>query len=283
MAIKVAKGDILFDKFATDQTGVLIVDEESGEWTLQRRFQKLQKSNDIPIYITPLKEFKLNDKSVEKIISIAKGLNIKLVIFDSLVRVHSEDENDAMKIAKVFNLFKRITKNNITVIFTHHNRKTGIMRSANPSQDMRGSSDILASVDCHLAIERKPKEDLIIVHQTKLRQGEEMKPFKLNIINDENELKLEFAGDLDEIQTKKTDFKEAIKDILEERDAPMYKKEIYDTLKTNGIEGGYSTFKKAFQEMIDTNTLFEEKGEKNKIFCSLKPFAKEETNQLDIG
>src|SRR3989344_7177343 len=97
LAIKVAKGDILFDKFATSQTGVLIVDEESGEWTLQRRFLKLQKSNDMPIYITPLKEFKINDKSVEKIISIAKTYNIKLVIFDSLVRVHSEDENDAMK------------------------------------------------------------------------------------------------------------------------------------------------------------------------------------------
>lgn len=137
---------------------------------------------------------------------------------------------------------------------------------------MRGSSDILASVDCHLAIERKPKEDLVIVHQTKLRQGEEMKSFKLNIINDETDLKLEFAGDLDEIQTKKSDFKEAIKDILEQEGKPMYKKEIYDTLRTNGIEGGYSTFKKAAEEMIETGIMFEEKGEKNKVFCSLKPF-----------
>ncbi len=101
LAIKVAKGDILFDKFATDQTGVLIIDEESGEWTLQRRFQKLQKSNDMPIYIMPLKEFKLTEQSAEQIIFIAKANGIKLAIFDSLVRIHSEDENDAMKIAKM--------------------------------------------------------------------------------------------------------------------------------------------------------------------------------------
>ncbi len=89
-----------------------------------------------------------------------------------------------------------------------------------------------------------------------------MKPFKLNIINDETDLRLEFSGDLDETQTKKSDFKEAIKDILEQEDKPMYKKEIFETLRTSGIEGGYSTFKKATQEMIDTGELFEEKGEK---------------------
>lgn len=271
LAIKVAKGDILFDRFVVNQTGVLIVDEENGERLLQNRFKKLQKTFDFPIYTISLGGFKLLEETVKNITSFCKENSIKLVIFDSLVRIHSEDENDAIKMAKVFSWLKNFNKEGITVIFTHHNRKQGIGRS-NPSQEMRGSSDILASVDCHLAIDRKPKEDLIIVNQTKLRQGEEMKPFKLNIINDENELKLEFAGEVDEVQNKKSDFKEAIKDILDQEEKPMYKKELYTTLKQSGVEGGYSTYKTAVQEMINIGQLFEEKGEKNKVFCSLKPF-----------
>ncbi len=275
LALKVATGSMLFGKFTTSQTGVLIIDEESGEWTLQRRFQKLQKGTDMPIYVISLKEFKMTEESVERVIAIAKENDTKLIIFDSLVRVHNADENDAMKMAKVFSLFKRITKEGFTVIFTHHNRKQGIFKG-DPSQAMRGSSDILASVDCHLSIERKPKEDLIIVNQTKLRQGEEMKPFKLNIINDTTELKMEFAGDMDEIQDRKADFREAIQDILEQEGKPMYKKEIYDALKKGGIEGGYSTFKKAYQELVKDGTTIEERGDKNKVFCSLKPPVDEE-------
>ena len=272
LAISVATGDILFDKFVVSQTGVLIVDEENGERLLQNRFKKLHKSFDFPIHTISLVGFKLIDRSVEDIIKFCKSNNIKLAIFDSLVRIHSSDENDAMKMSKVFNLLKRFVKEDITVVFTHHNRKQGILRSSNPSQDMRGSSDILASVDCHLAIDRKPKENLITIHQTKLRQQQEMKPFNLNIISDENDFKMEFAGEVDEIQSKKTDIKEAIKDILGQENKPMYKAELSLALKENGVKGGYSTFKTAIKELIESGEIFESKGEKNKTFCSLTSF-----------
>ncbi len=283
MAIKIATGDILFDKFVVTQTGVLIVDEENGERLLQNRFKKLRTNFDFPIYTISLAGFKLMEKSVEDIINFCKVNNTKLIIFDSLVRIHSEDENDAMKMSKVFNLLKKFVKEGLTVIFTHHNRKTGILRSSNPSQDMRGSFDILASVDCHLAIDRKFKEDLITVHQTKLRQQEEMKPFKLNVISDETEFKLEFAGDVDEVQSKKSDIKEAVKDILKQENKPMYKKELSVALKDNGVEGGYSTFKKAIAEMVESGEIFEKKAEKNKVFCSLHPFEPEKIEQLTMS
>jgi len=283
MAIKIATGNILFDKFVVNQTGVLLIDEESGERLLQNRFKKFQNNFNFPIHTISLMGFKLTEKSVEDIIKFCKSNNIKLIIFDSLVRIHSADENDAMKMSKVFTLLKKFVKEGLTVIFTHHNRKTGILRSSNPSQDMRGSSDILASVDCHLAINRNAKEDLITVNQTKLRQQEEMKPFKLNVISDENEFKLEFAGDVDEIQSKKSDIKEAVKDILGQENKPMYKKELSVALKDNGVEGGYSTFKKAIAEMVEKGEIFEKQGEKNKIFCSLHPFELEKIEQLTMS
>ena len=200
LMLKVSKGGILFDKFVTNQTGVLLIDEENGERLLQKRFQKLNKTFDLPIHLLSFSEFKLSKHSVDKLISFAKDKNIKLIVFDSLVRIHASDENDATKMAGVLGMLTRFTKEEIAIIFTHHNRKQGAFRS-NPSQDMRGSTDILASVECHLAVERKPKEDYLIITQTKLRQGEEMKPFKINIINDDNEMKFEYAGEVDEIIT----------------------------------------------------------------------------------
>ena len=274
LAIKVAKGDILFDKFVTNQGGVLVVDEENGERLLQKRLQILCKSAELPIYFLSLSGFKLEKKIIERIISFAKEHGVKLIIFDSLVRIHSSDENDAIKMAGVFNLLKQFNKEGLTILFTHHNRKPGPFRS-NPSQDMRGSSDILASVDCHLAVERKTKDEYLTITQTKLRQGEEIKPFKLNVINDENEIRFEFAGEVDEVQTKKADIKEAVKDILTQEDRPLFGKELFEALHSAGVEGGYSTFKGAIKEMIDKGEIFDKKGEKNKTFYSLVPFAQE--------
>jgi RecA-family ATPase len=271
LIVKVSQGDILFDKFITNQTGVLLVDEENGPRLLQTRFKKLNKSPNLPIYLLSLCDFKLTKESVEKLISFTKERGIKLVVFDSLVRIHSADENDASKMAGVFGMLKKFSKEGITVIFTHHNRKQGTFRP-NPSQDMRGSSDILASVDCHLAVERKPKEDYLTITQTKLRQGEEMKPFKLNIINDDNEIRFEYAGEVDEIQNKKADCKEAIKEVLKQENRPLFGKELFERIRNAGIELGYSTFKSAVKEMLDKGELFEKKGERNKTFYSLERF-----------
>ena len=55
LAIKASRGEILFDKFATSKMGVLIIDEENGERLLQKRFQKLSKIYDLPIYLLSLK------------------------------------------------------------------------------------------------------------------------------------------------------------------------------------------------------------------------------------
>jgi hypothetical protein len=166
---------------------------------------------------------------------------------------------------------RKLTKEGMTVIFTHHNRKQGFMRS-NASQEMRGSSDILASVDCHIAIDRKPKEEFITLSQTKLRQKEEARPFKLNVVKSEQEFKFEFAGDVDEAQSTKSDFKDAIFDMLESEEKPMFKKELFEALKKSGLKGGKSTFKTAIEEMVKEGILFEQKAEKNKVLVSIKPF-----------
>lgn len=276
LALCVSEGGILFDKFATHQTGVLIVDEENGERLLQTRFKKLASKYDAPLFLLTLKGFKLDKTQVERVLGIARERGVSLIIFDSLVRIHDQDENDASKMARVFGHLKEFSKAGITVVITHHNRKQGVFKSS-PSQNMRGSSDILASVDCHIAVERK--EDHLVLTQTKLRQGEEAKPFRVNIFKTENEIRYEYGGDIDEAQNKKADLKEAINEVLGGHDGPVSKTELFNLCKAAGAEGGRSTFKAALKEMLDNGEVFEKQGEKNTRLCSLMPF--DETPTLE--
>ena len=93
LALKVASGDILFDKFVTVQSNVLLIDEENGERLLQKRIKKIGGKFELPIYFLSLKGFILSKKIVADIIKLAKEKNIKLIILDSLVRIHETDEN----------------------------------------------------------------------------------------------------------------------------------------------------------------------------------------------
>ena len=89
---------------------------------------------------------------------------------------------------------------------------------------MRGSSDILAAVDCHISIEKKKDEpDQLIIKQSKLRQDEELKPFEIKILknntNDKGKLcpsGIEYVGDYDDKKKKAEEVSEAITTILSE-------------------------------------------------------------------
>lgn len=283
LAIKVASGIELFGRFMTHRIGVLIVDEETGERWIKERIKKICDNYELPVYFLSKSGFKLTEESIKQLIIFAKSRGVGVIIFDSLLRIHTaRDENDAVQMGNVFGLFQRLTKEGLTVIFTHHHRKQGTIRSRNISQDMRGSSDILAAVDCHLAVDRK-NDDLVIIHQTKLRQGEEVKPFQLNVIREESEWKFEFAGEIEEEKTKQADFREAIKDLLGQENRSMYKKEIFEALHKAGVEGGYSTFKTTVKEMVEKGELFEKSGAKNKTYCSLKPFDQEQQLSIESG
>ncbi len=261
---------MFLNRFKTKQCGVLIIDEENGQRLTQKQLKLLGLTEDLNIHVLPLAGFTLTEETIEMIINYCKEHDLKLVIFDSLVRIHNEDENSASEMRKVFKLLRILTINGLTVICTHHNRKQGL-GSNSPSQALRGSSDILASVDCHIAIERKQKEGIINVRQTKLRNREEITPFKVNVISENDSLVFEYAGELDEAEDKKDNCKELIRELLETEGKAMYKQEVFNKLKeSKKLTAGYGTFKQAVKEMVAEKLLFEHKGEKNKVFISLE-------------
>ncbi len=268
IALKIAGGEKVFGEFQTRQSPVLIIDEENHPRILKDRAKLLLQNAELPIFISSKKDFMLTKESVGKLIEYAKSKSIELVIFDALNCIHNADENSATEMRGVMKFLKEITNHGIAVIVIHHHRKKGNDTSTS-SQEMRGSSDILAQVDCHLAVDRKGNDASVVIYQNKLREAQEMEPFVVNFHSDSVKGHFEYGGRSKGKTSKKEVLKVAIKQVLEASPTPLIKSEIWKLVEKTGAKTGHSTFKTAIEEMIKDSQLFTKKGGKNSMFCSL--------------
>ena len=195
-AVAVASGRDFLDIFATQQANVLIIDEESGERLYSERFRLLSSSEDLPIYLMSMSGFSAAKDKIKAVIEECKNFNIGLVIIDSLVRINNGDENSSKDVASLFAHLRAFTKESISVLLIHHNRKPGVA-GYDASSDMRGSSDIRAAIDIQLAVRRVGESSTIEVRQPKNRFAEENEPFKLDFCKDDSgKIKFIYAGNV---------------------------------------------------------------------------------------
>lgn len=196
-AICVSSGKNLFDMFQAEKTNVLIVNEEDNARLLQERCNMLmEKPEDLPIYFHIGEQIKLEEDFVDEIINEARQKNISLIIFDSLRSVHDADENSSKEMQLIMDQLKRITREGITVIFTHHNRKKARGNNSDISgEESRGSSAINAAIHGHLSLEELDKNGnkYLVVYQQKLKAGPKMIPFEVEIKENEENHKISFV------------------------------------------------------------------------------------------
>lgn len=236
IALNVARGGMVFKQFNAFRGNVLIVDEENHIRILKFRLGVLGAQSTDNIYFLSQAGVKVdNENSLENVLKIIKEKDIKLVIFDSLIRIHQQEENASGGMAKVDNSFKKITKEGASILFTHHHRKQQGFGSNNPGQSMRGSSDILAAVDCHITLEKKrDEEDRLILKQTKLRPDEVLKPFEVKILKESFvngkacPSGFEYVGEHDEMKKKVEEVAEAVALVV--RDEMKSREEIIELL-----------------------------------------------------
>lgn len=209
IALSVTNDRKLFDTYETSKTSVLLVDEESGPRLLQERFNKLGAAKDLDVYYISRSGRKVTQEYIDDLLSVCVEKQIGLVMFDSLVRLHTGDENTSKDMSQLFDLFKQLTDNGLGILIAHHNRKS-MPGSFNPSGDMRGSSDILAAVDCHMALSRQANSDYIAVQQTKNRYMKEVRPFKLRFNETNGMSAFHFMGEVKSKEDERNDIKEAI-------------------------------------------------------------------------
>ena len=220
LAISVSSGAPLFDHFDTSKGSVLIIDKENNLRLIKERFTALGATDNLDIHFFNLESFDFlteNLETVELIIGVIRDLQIKLVIIDSLIRAHKQDENSASGMAQVFEALKKIQNAGAAIIFTHHHRKQSFFNKSGASESLRGSSDILAAVDCHLAVDRV--EDGIKLTQTKLRQKQAIKPFKVRLdpLEDSSDkVRFMYLGEAEEQLEKAVQAKAAILEILDD-------------------------------------------------------------------
>lgn len=274
MAIAVSTGQDFLDVFNTCQTGVLIIDEESGERLYSERFKLLTDQGNLKIYLLSMCGFVVNNDNIENTIKFCEKEGIGLVIIDSMTRVHTGDENTSKDVSKFFALLKRFNKRGISTLVIHHNRKPG-QGGYDASSDMRGSSDIRAAVDVQLAIRRVGESSSIEVRQPKCRYGVENKPFGLNFCEDSETGKMKFvySGDIkggrDDVSEKEKIAKLRGAIVKAVSRFPGANKGTIAVAVTNETKIGVSRTKAEIATMIEEGALVANTGKHNATLLSL--------------
>lgn len=187
-----------------EDIGVLVVNEENWEGMMQMRIKNLLNDEDSEklsagppnLYFYNEAGIQLDSETINQLIDFCQKKNIKFLILDSLSSVNNFDENSSTEIKKLFDELKRFKRAGISLLLTHHHRKESIFRPTNPSENMRGSTNILAQLDSHLIITKKKIEndEFIIFYQGKSRLQHETEPFKVDIASDEDSMKFIYNG-----------------------------------------------------------------------------------------
>lgn len=262
----VAGGTKVFDTFETQQGKVLMVDEENRIPLLKERLKMLGVQEDLPIHFLVRSgvDFGGDEHSVQKIANFVNDNKIKFITFDSLIRVQKRDENDARAMSEFFDSVKIFQEIGTTVLITHHHRKEYAGQPSSASQTLRGSSDIRAALDSHLAVFRKGSREIQII-QSKCRDAQEINPFTLKIEVENDQFNFRYLGESS--VSVKQEAKIKILELLQ-GSSEISRPELLEKLK--GVIGG-NALGEALNELEQDKKITVTVKEKGKKFYSLVP------------
>jgi hypothetical protein len=294
----IAGGTAPFDKFVSEQSKVMIVNEEDSFRAIQDRFKILDITDTtLPIFFRVANGAKLESKFVDKLLEELQEKQIGVVIFDSLRSMHEADENDSTAMQKILDQLKRIAREGITVIFTHHHRKKGMFEKTSSAESSRGSSAINAAISGHLSLDEEERDNglFLIVKHLKSKAGEKLDPFEVRIVKADNKIKLVYEGEFKQAEKKIMEVKGQIMDILGDNKWHCKKDfneqivvgknnliQALSVLKNDGLIVSISR-----KEAITKNIPVREKGSEKEIYYSLNTesaeitMTKEEAMQQD--
>lgn len=143
---------------------VLYVDEENPEDDVYRRLCKLGLRDGDASHFRYLHEQGIRlDKDPAGILEEAITFEPTLIVLDSLTRIHTENENDAGAIARLFNdgIKPLARQTGATVIVLHHANKGN---EGSTYKRARGSGDITAAIDTALDVRQDAPGFLTVLH-----------------------------------------------------------------------------------------------------------------------
>ena len=179
LAITVSYGGLWLSKFQVVPGHVLYVDEESSQDMLGSRFLKLMNNKgltDAKIQFHVKEGFNFSEQQkIDELRNIMNLLHPKLVIFDSLNRVHKAEENSASQMGEVFRRVGALSKEfGCFILFTDH--------LPHGQERFRGSSDKEAFVDAGFLAQKIGDRSLLIEH--KYARHQTIPSFELALVDD---------------------------------------------------------------------------------------------------
>jgi len=286
IANAVSAGTPLFDVFKTKQGKVVFLDEESGEEALHNRLKSLGLDPNQSIHFKSRKGFKATEENVDELLDDCLKNDVKLVIIDTLIQIHSSDENNPNDMTNVFKLLSKLTGKGITVVIAHHNRKAG-SKLGGAGDEMRGSSGILAAVECHIAIKRQARSRAVTIEQTKNKMDEEMKPFKVVMEGDTQKgetITFQYKGDMLPLKTTEETLRETIFTLVANNDGELCQGDLLVLLDEAKVPTNEHKLRSVLTEMVKANELVIVKGTgntKNYRLGSMAPDQDEETPEAE--
>ena len=251
-ALRIAQGQKVFGQYECTKNNVLIVDEENHMRFIQDRLKQLGAPEDMPISFVSQKNFCItDDRHIEAIEKICNEREVDVVILDSLVRMHSEEENSAKEVAGIFAQIKKLCQKGKTVIVLHHERKEGAYNSSTSAR-MRGSSDISAAIDSHIAVKKYPdNKTKILVDHAQCRCAPEQEPFDIVLAEKDDGLEFQYVG---QSEAKKRDtlhdkLEEFIPEILKKCPEGMRQQEVVKIL-VGSDEAGQRTIRSVIKVLV---------------------------------
>jgi hypothetical protein len=248
LAIALASGKALFNKFETSKVSVLYIDEENGIETLKERISKIKRGMGITEDLDNLGYVSFEGIKIERIEwkNMVKDFLSKhtpcVIIVDSFRRIISAEENDATEVNKVFTeCFRPIAQEfDATWILIHHLRKGVSGRASDDIMDeLRGSSELTNYADVVLIFERPQKtQTRFIFRQAKCRRAKEQPPYMIEMkwAEDNSSLEFETIGTAEEILDSIDVCSKRIMIWLEENNTIEFQtKDIKDTMKKEGF------------------------------------------------
>ncbi len=266
MAQSVASGKPFLNEFTTKQTKILIIDQEMDSDLIIGRFKSVILDNESRDNIDFMYEqFWLidNKANYDWLVQIIKDREYGFLILDTLTMIHNAEENSSTEMRKVNELLlSLIADTGITIMYLHHHRKS-LDNERTGMQSSRGSTEIIAKVASHLAVESKKRlnenDEVVLdmtILQAKTRRPESITKIGLEITYDKEmeRTRYHYKGVVDDDQNRLEEAVRHIISLFERNNAARTVDAIKSSLEGRGVKLGDNSIRNALKVLVDEGT-----------------------------
>ena len=187
LALAVATGTPAFGRFAVPDPGpVLFFGAEDPPPDLRTRFDGVAQARHldlakVPLLLLDIAQLRLDDAThldrLRRTVALHKP---RLLVLDPFIRLVSGlDENSAREVSTVLGALRTLQRElDVAILLVHHMRKSP---AAHPAQQLRGSGDFSAWLDCGLYLTRHGDDRVLVVEH---RSAPAPPPFRLRLVSD---------------------------------------------------------------------------------------------------